>query len=151
MVPVLLLAATGTIVASQNVIRVRSTTTCPTAIEIEGQLAPLLSGLSAPRAPDRADVDSVEGGGLSVRIFRSDGTPVIERRLERLRSCSEAAQAAAVVIAAWEAAHSVEVPAQEAGVRDEPPKPAVQVRPTTEKKFELGLGLSAAWADEQIV
>src|SRR5262249_2570814 len=66
MIPALLFAATQASVGAPKIIRVRSTMSCPAAADIDAQLAPLLSGLSVPSAPDEAVVDALDGGGLNI-------------------------------------------------------------------------------------
>lgn len=75
---------------------------CPTAADIQGQLAPLLPATAEVISADRARVvESPEA--LDVALARPDGRTVARRRLPRTGSCAEQAQTVAVTLAVWEA------------------------------------------------
>jgi hypothetical protein len=103
--------------AGGPVIRARDTDGCPSAEDVSARVAGLLvkggvAGMAGDdgAAPDVVDL-SLAGAALRVRLTRADGTLVAQRDLQRsaLRrgavpsDCAELAEAAAVLVAAWEA------------------------------------------------
>jgi hypothetical protein len=76
---------------------------CPTPSALEAALVGLIPSPASPGAPP--DVVEVldQAGSVTVRLSTARGEVVGEKRLPDRLSCSERAQAAAVVVAAWEA------------------------------------------------
>jgi hypothetical protein len=85
-------------------IDVRGNADCPTpgalAAALEGLIAPAPSG--APAAQDVVELSS-RGGSVTVKLTSAGGDLVGEKHLPERLSCGARAQAAAVMVAAWEA------------------------------------------------
>jgi len=88
--------------AVSPIIRADDTQGCPDAAAVAKRLSGLLGSGGEPGAPDVV-VLSVAGPDLHLRLSRGDGTLVAERLIPRSNRCAELADAAAVLIAAWEA------------------------------------------------
>ena len=105
--------------AGGPVIRARNTDGCPSAEDVSARVAGLLvkgglgggAGGDDGAPPDVVDL-SLAGAALRVRLTRADGTLVAQRDLPRSAprrgatpggDCAELAEAAAVLVAAWEA------------------------------------------------
>jgi hypothetical protein len=84
-------------------IGVHGNASCPTPSALEAALVGLIPSPASPSAPP--DVVEVldQAGAVTVRLSTARGEVVGEKRLPDRLSCSERAQAAAVVVAAWEA------------------------------------------------
>src|SRR5262245_50285486 len=78
---------------------VQGDTVCPTAAEVATRLAQVV-----PRDRDSNGVVylSSAAGGVHIALYNRSGTQLAERELEG-NACAELAQAAAVVIASWQA------------------------------------------------
>ena len=80
--------------------------TCPTPAEVRDQLAVLVSApdgdAESKPALHHANI-SITGSSMYVELLGRDGQLVAERTLTRTGSCSDVAEAVAVVISAWEA------------------------------------------------
>jgi len=93
-----------TLLSTLSGIGVRGNASCPTpealAAALEGLIAPAPGSGSA-----RPDVVELAGHGASVtvRLTSAGGDLVGEKRLPERLSCADRAQAAAVIVAAWEA------------------------------------------------
>jgi hypothetical protein len=82
---------------------VRGNASCPTPAALEGALVGLIPSPAAPSAaPDVVEILD-HGGAATVRLSSARGEVIGEKRLPDRLSCAERAQAAAVVVAAWEA------------------------------------------------
>ena len=123
-------------------IAVRGNASCPTPGALESALVGLIAPPAArgPSSPDVVEaivVVSDQGGTVTVRLSSARGEVIGEKRLPERLSCAERAQAAAVVVAAWEArlrgvAAEVRAPTQPPRVAVPPPAPpaaAVAARP----------------------
>jgi hypothetical protein len=132
------LAADGVVLALllAAAVDVQSTVPCPSAAEVEARLPPLALQGAPAGARDRAVV-SRSGGTLTLALSRADGSAVVERQLDAQGSCSELAEALALMIAVW---HAQEHP-------DVPRPPALQrpaVRPPGAYSVEAGTQLFAS-------
>jgi hypothetical protein len=110
---------------------VESTTTCPTAAEVEARLQALLPPATEGTPRRRAKLAS-EDGALHVYLAALDGTPLGDRTLAVEASCADRANVAAVVIAAWEAQQRAEEVQAPSLPRRPAPAPAVVVAPAPE-------------------
>jgi hypothetical protein len=111
---------------SAGTVQVRGDLVCPSASEVSERLQPLLPRRS-PDASDAhratlTDVGPQPDGRkeLHLRLLRSDGSSIGERSLLVAGDCKAMADAAAVVIAAWETEDPSALPAP----IDKPPAPA---------------------------
>src|SRR4051794_27893032 len=135
---------------------VTGSTTCPTAAAVSAQLEPLLapSGPAAPAtasaAGDVAEL-ALEASGVRITLRRADGSIAGTRTLAGEHGCAELAEAAAVVIAAWENDTSVDrLPAPP---RRPPPVRAAAVVATpspTAIRWSIGAGAGAGWAGGEL-
>jgi hypothetical protein len=86
---------------------VRSTTNCPSTEDVVERLLPLLPAAPGPvEGQDVAEVqvDEVQANGameLHLRLARSDGSVIGDRRLLMHGTCQDVAEVVATVIAAW--------------------------------------------------
>ena len=130
---ILLLAVTTGRAAAQGgpptMVVVRSTTDCPTAAAVETTLRGLLPAAMATGGeavePDVADLRAEQGvaqGATIVRLRTATGELVAEKALSLPLTCLERADAAAVIIAAWEAR-------LQSGARASLPAPSVPPAP----------------------
>jgi hypothetical protein len=94
----------GLLVQGAPVIRAEGTEDCPHPTAVSQRLAGLLRGGEAEGEgpPDVVEL-SVVGAELRVRLSRPDGSLVAERLIPRSSRCAELADAAAALVAAWEA------------------------------------------------
>ncbi|HEX7598831.1 MAG TPA: hypothetical protein VF518_11495, partial [Polyangia bacterium] len=104
-----LLLAAGTV-------EVRSGVPCPSAADVNTRLQPLLprgSALTAERHQATLDVVGQPDGrkALHVRLLRSDASVIGDRHLLLAGDCQAMAEAAAVVVAAWETEDPSTLPA----------------------------------------
>jgi hypothetical protein len=119
---------------------------CPQATEVAQKVASLLPAASR-NAPDRARIDRA-GDHLQLELRRADGTPVAWRRLDAHAACEELAEAAAVMIAAWETDLEAGRPLpppdfdRDAPLVVEAPPPVVP--PRGRMRWELGVGFAAS-------
>lgn len=123
---------------------IRSSTNCPGAAAVVGEIAPLLPagttvaaeraapGASTVGAAGQAEVDRAEifsGQGTRwLRVRTSAGQVTQPRELPASLTCEEAARAAALALAAWQFQGGVELPAAPA----EPPAAAPRSAPPRE-------------------
>jgi len=75
---------------------------CPSAQQIEGELATLLPPDFAADSSDRAVV-AEDGESLTISLARADGRSAARRQLARTGTCAEQAETVAVMLAVWEA------------------------------------------------
>ena len=91
---------------AQAGMEVTGDSTCPTSAEVRDQLAVLVPAphaeAAAKPALHHANISST-GSSVHVELLGLDGQLVAERTLARTGSCSDVAEAVAVVISAWEA------------------------------------------------
>jgi hypothetical protein len=91
---------------AQAGMEVTGDSTCPTPDEVRDQLAVLVSApdgdAASKPALHNANISST-GSSVYVELLDLDGQLVAERTLARTGSCSDVAEAVAVVISAWEA------------------------------------------------
>jgi hypothetical protein len=97
-------------------VEVRSAVPCPSTVDVNTRLQPLLPRVSAePTERHLATLDVVEQSdgrkALHVRLLRSDGSVIGDRHLLVAGDCQAMAEAAAVVIAAWETEDPSSLPA----------------------------------------
>lgn len=97
-------------------VEVRSAVTCPSVVEVNTRLQPLLPRISAePAERHLATLNVVEQSdgrkALHVRLLRSDASMIGDRHLLVAGDCQAMAEAAAVVIAAWETEDPSSLPA----------------------------------------
>ena len=81
----------------------RGNASCPTPGALEAALVGLIPSPAAPAAPPDVVEICDQGGSVTVRLSSARGEVIGEKRLPDRLSCGERAQAAAVVVAAWEA------------------------------------------------
>jgi hypothetical protein len=130
-------------------IRIHASGDCPTAADIERELAPLL-GDAAP-ASDVATLARAEDGRLSLVLDDAAGRPIGERVFPRARTCRDDAQTVAVALAIWEARLHPEITLRLDQLPPEPapaPSEATTVRreapPAVAPTKMLSLGVAAA-------
>jgi hypothetical protein len=83
-------------------VKIRSSADCPSSTAVTAALVGLMPPPNADAlAADIADV-RLDAGAAVVRLRTSDGAFVAEKRLPTGLSCSERADAVAVILAAWE-------------------------------------------------
>ena len=91
---------------AQSGMEVMGDSTCPTPDEIRDQLAALAPApygeAAAKPALHRVNISGA-GPSVQVELLDLDGRLVADRTLERTGSCSDVAEAVAVILAAWEA------------------------------------------------
>lgn len=97
-------------------VEVRSAVPCPSVVDVNTRLQPLLPRTSAePTERHLAMLDVVEQAdgrkALHVRLLRSDASVIGDRHLLVAGDCRAMAEAAAVVIAAWETEDPSSLPA----------------------------------------
>jgi hypothetical protein len=100
MLSLLASATTGAVIAA---VAVRGETSCPTPEAVAARLEALVPGAAgtAP-APVRQAHLARDGAGLHIALHAQDGTPIARRTLPGQHSCEALAEAAAVIIAAWQ-------------------------------------------------
>jgi hypothetical protein len=131
--------------------------TCPTPAEVQAQLvalAPDPEGETAAKpGAHQANISSA-GSGVHVELLDLDGQLVAERTLKRTGSCSEVAEAVAVIVSAWEAKFNPNLatpvvrlpapapyePVTDAVVEEPTPKPA------RHSSFDAGVAAIASMA-----
>jgi hypothetical protein len=120
--------------------------TCPTPAEVREQLVALspVSDSDATAKPALHQAN-VSGAGSSVRIelLGPGGQLVADRTLERTASCSEVAEAVAVILSAWEAKFNpnVATPVVRAPDAYEPVVHETKPQPSRATPFDAGLAL----------
>lgn len=82
-------------------LHVQSAGGCPTGVDVERQLTPLLGDEVAAR--DLATLAPAAGGALSLSLADPSGQAIGARTLPPARNCDEQAKAVAVTLAVWEA------------------------------------------------
>jgi hypothetical protein len=121
---------------------VEGSSTCPTPAAVEERLLALQP---AGAGPEVARLTS-EGGELRVTLVRVDGSEAGSRTITGQHSCDELADAAAVVISAWQ----LEAVARERLPAPPPPPPVVVAAPapaaSSPWRWELGAGAGAGWS-----
>jgi hypothetical protein len=134
-------------------VAVESSTSCPTAAEVETRLAALLPSVSEGAPREHATI-STEEGTLSVHLISADGTPIGQRTLTLDVSCADRANVIAVVIAAWEAQQRPELmPAPALASTPSPPAPVptASVSPPpvyrSPLEVEITVGPALTWSD----
>lgn len=138
-------------------LHVQSGASCPAAVEVERQLAPLLGEGVAAR--DQATVTPVADGSVSLSLVDPNGQPIGARTLPAARTCDAQAKAVAVTLAVWEAQLHPEISlALDRLASPEPPliprdTAVARVEPAAPPAWELALGAavvgdvqSSAWA-----
>jgi hypothetical protein len=91
---------------AQSGMEVTGDSTCPTPAEVQDQLAalaPATDGDATAKPPLHRVNISGAGPSVQVELLDLDGRLVADRTLERTGSCSDVAEAVAVILAAWEA------------------------------------------------
>ena len=83
-------------------VAVDSSTSCPTAAEVQTRLGALLPPVPEGAPREHAAITTSDGA-LRVHLTGADGTPIGVRTLTLDVSCADRANVVAVVIAAWEA------------------------------------------------
>jgi hypothetical protein len=81
-------------------VAVQGATTCPTPQAVDARLRPLLA--ADPGAASGAVRLEREGGALHVALYAADGRVTARRTIEGAHSCEALADAAAVIVAAWQ-------------------------------------------------
>ena len=119
------------LVSTLSGIEVRGNATCPTPGAVEEALAGLIAAPPVP--PDLVEI-SGQGPSVTVRLSSARGDVIGEKRLPDRLSCAERGQAAAVMVAAWEAhlrgvAATITAPAVEVRAPTQPPPPAAPSPP----------------------
>ena len=131
--------------------------TCPTPAEVREQLAalaPAPDGDAAVKPPLHRVNISGAGPSVHVELLDLDGQLVAERTLERTGSCSDVAEAVAVILAAWEAKFNPNVATPVVRAPDAQPyepvsSPVVEAAPPQPSRpvpFDAGLALLASIA-----
>lgn len=122
---------------------------CPTPAAVEERLRSLASATGGGEVARLATGE----GGLRVTLVRADGTEAGSRTVAGEHSCDELADAAAVMIAAWqlEGAARPRLPAPPppvvvAAAPAPAPAAAPAATPASRRRWELGAGLGAALA-----
>lgn len=97
-------------------VEVRSAVPCPSVVDVNTRLQPLLPRASAePTERHLAALDVVEQAdgrkALHVRLLRSDASVIGDRHLFVAGDCQAMAEAAAVIVAAWETEDPSSLPA----------------------------------------
>jgi len=94
----------GSLVVSVLVaIAVHASGECPSAVEVERQLAPLLGAGTDARTSDVAAIARAADGTLAVSLADAGGRSIGERRFPRAATCRDEAETVAVALAVWEA------------------------------------------------
>lgn len=143
-------ALLGWVTLAAAAVDVYSGTDCPSRDAIVERLLPLLPERGAATdTPDRARIEPIvptdAAAGLRLRLETANGDQIGERQLPAAANCSEAAEAIAAIVAAWE---STPVPP----ATQEPPAPAVAPAPVAappprpDRRFELVVGGGAGAA-----
>lgn len=129
--------------------------TCPTPAEVRAQLAALALATDRDSATPGAHKVNISGAGSSVHVelLALDGQLLAERTLERTGSCSDVAEAVAVIIAAWQAKFDPNLAPPTVVPPKVPPAAAApaaihEVKPASgmPMPFDVGLALLASMA-----
>ena len=122
---------------------VQGTLTCPNPGEVSQQLARLLPETKKTEQAPHAYLSAGEGF-VTIELLGAEGGLLADRRLDRSGSCTEMAEAVAVILAAWQARFS---PTVSPTVIEPPaPVPAAVVEPAPEiskRPFLFDAGLAA--------
>src|SRR5689334_17735123 len=126
---------------------VRGAGTCPSPSDVEARLAPLVR--SSARPPDVAQVfrrDAV----VTVALARADGRSIGRQTLEGT-SCSDLAEAAAVILATWEnddtPGSGLSWPLPPSSERRSPASPPDPMpKSSRERSWDVALGAGASLA-----
>lgn len=125
-------------------VEVRSAVPCPSTVDVNTRLQPLLPRASAePTERHLATLDVVEQPdgrkALHVRLLRSDASAIGDRHLFVAGDCQAMAEAAAVVVAAWETEDPSSLPAPVAE-STAAPAPATVAPPSFQLLGGVGAG-----------
>jgi hypothetical protein len=130
-------------------LEIQGDVTCPTAAEVSQHLTKLVPESAAPSsAPAPHALLSAGPGFVGVALLSANGDLLADRRLDSSGSCSDLAEAVAVVLAAWHAKLS---PAVAVPVVTPPPAPVELVAASPPKvesprplAFDVGIAVLAA-------
>jgi hypothetical protein len=127
-------------------ITVAGSSTCPSAGEVTQQLAAL--GVTSRDGTSHQATLDASPDGLELRLADASGTILGRRLLASAASCSELAQAAAVLIGTWEAQlGSAELAAPPVpAVREPTPLPR-RLKPKRLWASELGVGVESSYSE----
>ena len=126
-----------------GLLEIQGSATCPGPAEVGEQLAKLVPQSEAGEASSRVYLSAGEGF-VNIELLGSDGVLSAERRLDLTGSCAEMAEAAAVVVAAWQAKFNPTLaPVAPVAVGGAPPKgatvPPSAVAPQRRATFDAGV------------
>jgi hypothetical protein len=134
---------------AQSALEVTGDSTCPTPAEVRDQLAALAAApdgeaVAAPAA-HHANI-SGDGSNVHIELLALDGQLVADRMLARTGSCSDVAEAVAVILSAWGAKFNPNVATPVVRTPDaQPYEPVLDSVRTTESQpsrpapFDVGL------------
>jgi len=95
---------------AQPMMDIQGDSTCPTPGEVSEHLARLTSDGESGRIPQAPHALLSTGEGfVNIQLLGPDGGLLAERRLDRAASCADLGEAAAVILAAWQAKFSTEL------------------------------------------
>jgi len=97
---------TSVLLALWLALNIQGNLDCPSPAEVSLNLAGLVPGHEAGPASGPHAYLSGGQGSITIELLDPDGGLLAERRLERAGSCTEMAEAVAVILAAWQAKFS---------------------------------------------
>lgn len=129
---------------------------CPSATEVQRQLAPLLGDAAGVPESDIATVARQDDGQISLTLVDGAGRPIGERLFPRARTCRDDAQSVAVALAIWEARLHPEITLRLEGLPTEPATPApsdtatvrqIALPPVPTHVRTMGVAAAADWQE----
>jgi hypothetical protein len=130
-------------------LEIQGDVTCPSAAEVSRHLTKLVPESAAPSsAPAPHALLSAGPGFVGLALLSADGGVLADRRLDSTGSCSDLAEAVAVVLAAWHAKLSPAVPVPVVTPPPAPVEVAAASPPKVESSrplaFDVGIAVLAA-------
>lgn len=108
------------------VLNVQGTSTCPTPVEVSARLSNLVArGEAEPLNQAQQAYVSTQDGVVVVELRGADGAVLAERSLAQTASCDDLAEAAAIVLASWQARFNPGLSASAGRPPARPPLPVV--------------------------
>jgi hypothetical protein len=122
-----LLPAAFSLLVTAAPLQVEGDVSCPAPAEVAARLRPLLGGAGVGQPGDRVRLDR-EAGVLRVALVRADGQVRGARNVDERHDCAELAEAAAVILASWQAAEAPPLRAPAAAARLTSPGPVARLQ-----------------------
>jgi hypothetical protein len=132
----------GSVLSLLAAIELHAASGCPSAAEVERQLAPLLGPGPEAHTSDVATVTHGADGALVVALADAHGAIIEERRLPPAGTCRDEAETIAVTLAIWEAQIHPEISLRLDRLSPEAARPAIAAAPPPARARTVSLGVA---------